>query len=395
MRMARASATVGVVIALGMAGLAVATRTTGVDATVAMTFGVQALLGPMFAVIGAIVLRRHPTHAMGWFCLGIGVTSAIDEGLRGLVTAQPLPTEEAWVVAATIVADVTGMLAFASLIVFLPLIFPNGHPASPRWRWVVRSGVVLTVVSVLLSLMEPGALEVWEGKEVMVSPTNPLGLDIGVNVVLLADAVAIVAMFWFLAGIASLVVRYRSDRTVRQQIKWVLFGSFMAMVGVLLTAIPALMAVGDLVSSLAFAAIPASIGLAITRYRLYDIDRVFSRTLAYAIVLTVLAGVYAGSVLAFSTLTRRATGDASDLVVAISTLLAAAAFQPLRRRILRTIDRRFNRGAYDAQQTLDGLSRRLRDQVDSERIVTDLQTTVSSAVQPCSVRVVLFTPSVP
>lgn len=395
MRLARVSSTVGVVVAIAMAVLSVATRTTGVDATVAMTFGVQALLGPMFAVIGAIVLRRHPRHAMGWFCLGVGVASAIDEGLRGLVTAQPLPTEEAWVVAATIVADITGMLAFASLIVFLPLIFPNGHPASPRWRWVVRSGVVLTVVSVLLSLVEPGTLEVWAGEDVMVSPTNPLGLDLGVDIEALADAVAAIAMLWFLAGIASLVVRYRSDRTVRQQIKWVLFGSFMAIVGVLLTAIPALMAVGDLVSSLAFAAIPISIGLAITRYRLYEIDRFFSRTLAYAIVLTVLAGFYAGSVLAFSTLTRRATGDASDLVVAFSTLLAAAAFQPLRRRVLRVIDRRFNRGAYDAQQTLDGLSRRLRDEVHAERIVTDLQTTVAAAVQPSTVQVVLLAPSAP
>ena len=379
-----------------MAMVALVSRTRGVPIDIAITYAVQASTGPLFAAIGVIVLRRHHRHRMGWFCLGLGVISAIDEGLRGLVTAQPLPSDEPWVIASVIAADVFGNLAFAAAVVFLPLLFPDGRPAGPRWRWVVYSAVGITALSLVTSLVEPGPLSIWVGDEVVVSRTNPLAFNAGpVDIEMIDDLIAMLATVWFLAGIASLVIRFRRDQAVRQQIKWVLLGSTVALAGVMLTTVPALMAVGDLVSSIAFAAIPITMGIAITRYRLYEIDRLVSRTLAYTIVLTVLAGFYAGSVLAFSTLTRRATGDASDLVVAFSTLLAAAAFQPLRRRVLRVIDRRFNRGAYDAQQTLDGLSRRLRDEVHAERIVTDLQTTVASAVQPSSVQVVLLAPSAP
>lgn len=392
------SLVIGSVISVAVTALAATTaylRTRDVPVDIAVSYGAQALTGPLFAAVGAVILTRRPGHRMGWFCLALGFASTGDEFLRALLTAEPLPSTQSWVAPAVLVSDVLGNLAFTGFAIFLPLLFPDGDVPSPRWRWVLWSGAGLIGTSVVTSLLTAGPLHVWVGdEEVVAVARNPLGMSpFGVGLEPITDAISALAMAYFIAGLAALITRFRRDLVARRQIKWILLGFLAAVGSVLLTAVPGLQDVGNVLSSLAFAVVPVTIGVAITRYRLFEVDRLLSRTVSYLVVVLVLVGLYAGSVLGLSSVARAVTGESGDVVVALSTLAVAAAFQPVRRRVQSTVDRRFNRRRYDANRTLDAFGRSLRDELDGEAIAAALGRAAGRSLQPQGLSVLLTTRS--
>lgn len=373
----------------------VTVRTRGVPLELAVSLGAQALTGPLFAAVGATVLARHRGHRMGRFCLALGAISAGDEFLRAFLTTRTLPSEHVSDVLASLVSGALGMAAFAAFTIFLPLLFPTGDVPGPRWRWVLRGAVVLTAVSLLASLFAAGPMTFLVGETEVVAVTrNPLGIrPLGIDLRVIGDVVATVAVAWFLAGIAATVVRFRRDPVARRQILWFAWGLVIAIGMVMLTAVPGLQSHADVLASLAFAWIPVSIGIAITRYRLYEIDRIISRTVGYLLLSGVLVGAYLVSVLTLGSVARSLTTAGDDLVVAASTLLVAALFRPLRRRVQTLVDRRFNRARYDAERTLATLGSRLRDEVDLDALRDELRTAAAATLQPASSSVWLRLPS--
>jgi hypothetical protein len=202
-----------------------------------------------------------------------------------------------------------------------------------------------------------------------------------------------VALIVALAGVAALAVRYRrSAGDERQQMKWIVAAGIAGLALILVAAlgsavVAAPQQVGSIVWAGAGSAVPAATTAAILRYRLYDIDRVVSRTVSYAIVTGAIVGLYVGAV----ALADRVLGFSSNVAVAASTLAAAAAFQPLRRRVQHAVDRRFDRAAYDARRVADAFSLRLRNAVDVDRVTGDLLSTVATAVAPANASVWLVT----
>jgi hypothetical protein len=254
---------------------------------------------------------------------------------------------------------------------------PTGSLPSPRWRWWARGMAVAAVVGLVSSVLGPlavRALAEW------------LPVARGVAFVITGLAIPV--------GAASLVVRFRRARGLeRQQLRWLAVGG--APVAVAVLAIAALVLAGNEVSlgwlvGVCLAVLPLAIGAAILRYRLYDLDRIISRTLAYGLLTLVLSGAYAGVALGLGQL----LGRTSSLAVAVATMTVAAVFQPARRRIQRAVDRRFNRRRHDAAQTIQAFSARLRQQVDLEVLTAELLGVVEQTMQPTQVSLWLR-PTVP
>ena len=337
---------------------------------------------PMCAV-GLIVARRQPGNPIGWLLLVIpaAVLLSLDAGPYALLVYRMgyrLPFGPAAVLLAN---AYWAVLTIALPLVFL--LFPDGVLPSPRWRWVLWSyltagaglfvvayaGIVTIIVTQGVHLDASGGLAGFDhpsGSTAWVSKVNAL--------------FPALLVFWPVFA-ARLVLSWRGasgDR--RQQLKWLMAGSAVAVAGfVISNVVPALdpgaIAVGVGV------VLPVCLGVAILKYRLYDIDRIISRTLAYAIVTGLLVGVYAGLVL----LTTQVFRVHTPVAVAVSTLAAAALFNPLRRRVQRAVDRRFNRARYDADQTVAALAARLKDAVDLDSVRNDLASVVHQALEPAHV----------
>jgi len=332
-----------------------------------------------FATIGLVLALRRPVNPIGWLYGAAGLAWAytlpmspwIDQLVR---EHRPLPLVARFVAA-------TGDLSWAPAIalgVTLPaLLLPNGRLRSPRWRLVVGMSVTgITLISVAGPL-SPGPLE-------EMGIDNPFGLAGPAGAVAGALAILGVLLHWLSLPPAAVcvVLRFRSSRGVeRQQMRWVAAGAAGAVVGLLVSLPAGLGLVPNAISHVIFLALllpPVAIAVAVLRYRLYDLDRVISRTLTYAL-LTVLLGLgYAGVVLGLG----RLLPDSSSLVVAAATLVAVAAFSPLRRRVQGLVDRRFNRRRYDAARTLEGFAARLRDQVDLDALHGELLAVVDQTMQP-------------
>lgn len=278
-------------------------------------------------------------------------------------------------------------IASAPMAGLLFLWFPDGRPPSRRWRpvgWAI--GVSIVALLVLTPLL-PGPLDAFPTLE------NPVGLPVDratIEPVLMACF--LLQFLGVLGGAASLLARLVWSRGVeRQQVKW--FASAAAVFAVF-TLVTGPLDVGTLmvqalVEILASVLLTIAIGVAITRHRLYDIDRIVSRTLAYLGVTAVSVGIYLTSVLAFGAAARALTGQRGDLVVAASTLAVAAAFQPVRVRVQGFVDRRFDRSRYDAARTIDRFGRAVRDEVDAAAIVDGLRDTTAGTFGAQHVSVVL------
>jgi len=326
-----------------------------------------------FAVVGALVAARTGNN-LGWLLLGTGVGAAVVLVTRvyaARVPASELPAAEwvGWIF--TVILWIT-----APLLVLPVLLFPDGRLPSPRWR-----PVVWVVIIDWLALMVCPALS-----DVNFSSNFPRLRDPVMLVAPLGTAYNLAEVIWtlvFPVGAAAMIVRFRrSGHEQRLQLKWFMYASAIAAVIVLAAS---QFGGNDPLAAfeIAFTLIPAAVGIAILKYRLYDIDRLISRTLAYAIVTGLLVGVYAGLVLLATQVFRLHT----PVAVAAATLAAAALFNPLRRRVQHTVDRRFNRVRYDADQTVAAFAAQLRDAVDLDAVRADLVAVVNKAVEPSRISV--------
>jgi hypothetical protein len=353
-----------------------------------------------FAVIGALILTRQPGNRIGWlFCalgLSVSLPAALDAYALYALTARP----EAALPAATAAAWVASWSSAPSLflgLVLLPLLYPTGRPPSPRWRpvvWLTGLGLLLGILALAL---RPGSMQ---ASEVPVA-TNPVGIT---GAARLLDAFETIATWLFvvlfLAAVASVVVRFRGARGVeRQQLKYFMYATVAILAGFLLLPPAAQMVadpsefVVDALISVLLLGWPVALGVAVLRYRLYAIDRLVNRTLVYGLLTVVLGGIYAGIVLVLGQVFGELGAKPPSWAVAGATLAAAALFQPLRRRIQQAVDRRFNRRRYDAVQTIEAFSARLRDEIDLNTLSAELLVVVNHAMQPTQASLWLRPPS--
>jgi hypothetical protein len=267
------------------------------------------------------------------------------------------------------------------LLSFVLLLTPTGSLPSPRWRWWARVTVAAPVTLLVATAVASGPLD--PKYQAVGGPFDFRGLG-GALLVVNQLALAVTTLAVVVAA-GSLVVRFRRARgTERQQLRWVaLAAALVVPAGVAVLGGMALGATVVLTWAIGacVAVLPLAIGAAILRYRLYDLDRIISRALAYGVLTVLLGGGYAGVVLGLGQL----LGRQSSLVVAGATLAVAALFQPARRRIQRAVDRRFNRRRYDAAQTITGFSARLRQQIDLDTLTTELLAVVAQTMQPTQV----------
>ena len=353
-----------------------------------------------FPIVGALIASRRPHNPIGWICLAVGLLWMLG-GLSEQYTSYGIAKPGSVPYLATIVALIQWMwiIPVGLLGTYLLLLFPDGMLPSSRWRplaWL--SGAVMVLLGVD-SVLAPGPLTDLEGVR------NPFGLE---GAPWLVDAGIVLLLLFvtcILASAISLVSRYRrSGGEVREQIKWIaLAGAFVGLLAFLMTtlgllivpeamsgsggSLPSWLQVLIYVMNLSFAGVPVAIGLAILRYRLYAIDLIINRTLVYVTLTATLALVYLGGVAATQRVFRVLTGQEQQpqLAVVISTLVIAALFNPLRRRIQRFIDRRFYRSKYDARKTLEGFSAKLRDKTDLDALSGDLVGVVRVTMQPAHV----------
>jgi hypothetical protein len=336
-----------------------------------------------FAAVGLVIARRQPGNPIGWvmvvFTLVYVLGAAASDyavlyyrlGYRGLPLA-PL----------ALLLSAVEAPSFAMFPVVI-LVFPDGSVPGRRWRWAVRAYAGLVAFVLALLLAAPAAAlaahdvrlnrvgNLTSSNHLAEWLTNPPGW-------LIVPVIAAIVIIG-LSFVGHQALSWRAaegDR--RQQLKWLACGGAVAAVSLLLAAA---LGVAELLAGLA--ALPVSIGVGILRYRLYDIDRIISRTLAYTLVTGLLVGVYAGLVL----LATRILSVHTPVAVAAATLAAAALFTPLRRRVQQAVDRRFNRARYDADQTVTAFAARLKDAVDLDSIRDDLAGTVHQALEPAHVSV--------
>ena len=326
-----------------------------------------------FALVGALIAARTGNN-LGWLLLAAATVSAVSVAAKAYAartgTAE-LP-QAAWMGwAFTLLLGIEQPLFF-----LIPVLYPDGRLPSPRWRpvvWVVIiAGVAELVASAISNVNFTSNFPALRDPVTMVAPLETV-----------YNAATTIGPLAFLVGAASLVVRFRrSGQEQRLQIKWFMYASAFAAV--------AIFALGMLDNDLLLPGfevvvllIPAAVGVAILKYRLYDIDRLISRSLAYAIVTGLLVGLYAGLVLLATQVLRLH----APVAVAAATLTAAALFSPLRRRVQRLVDRRFNRVRFDADQTVAGFAAGLRDAVDLDTVRADLLAVVNRAVEPAHVSV--------
>ncbi|MDQ6650066.1 MAG: hypothetical protein M3Z02_08130 [Actinomycetota bacterium] len=337
-------------------------------------YGWEPALGVAFPIFGALVASRRPENRVGWLMCAIGLVVAA-EMLVGEYTAWCLSSGRSGTPGLVWVAWVNEWLwvpPFTSVLTLVLLLFPDGRPPSPRWRPAVAVAAVgICGLSVSVAL-HPGPLVDFP---VFANPvTGPAVVRTAAGAA--GAAVAISA----LAGIAALLGRFvRASGVERLQVKWFAFAAFAAVVEVAVAVnLNAHSVISAVAQFVAVGALPAAMGLAILRYRLYDIDRIISRTVSYAVLTGLLVGTYAALV----TLVTRLLPASSSVAVAASTLVVAALFQPLRRRVQVVVDRRFNRARYDAEHTVEAFSRRLRAEVDLDSVHRDLLAVVSRTMEP-------------
>jgi hypothetical protein len=269
-------------------------------------------------------------------------------------------------------------LGYSLIFPIVAITFPDGHLPSPKWRWPTGIALGALATATILVVLRPG--------EILgtASSRNPLGIDaLPAWLSILADPLTSVGVVLIsVLGIAAVVTRYRRGSGLeRQQLRWFVAAVLLAAVPFTISPLPAGGAGWIVVATFGLLLVPTSVWIAVTRYRLYEIDRLISRGVSWAILSGLLVGVYAGAVLVLQGLLGGVT-QGETVAVAASTLLAAALFQPLRRRIQSVVDRRFNRAQYDADRTVQALAVRLRDEVDPNDIRVTVLATVGRAVAP-------------
>jgi hypothetical protein len=343
------------------------------DVIVSVGFG-------MFAVVGALLVARRPGNLIGWI-LSVAslvvLASALETYAAYVMTTRGRPD---WLAVVGAWVNSWYWLVFLALVfVYLPLLFPDGRLPSRRWLSVaVVPGIGLVPMVVLGALVDT-----LRGQDIDYRIDNPIGIEglAHVEDLLVIWVLGGFFVFGSLGAVASLAVRFRRSGGIeRQQLKWFLF------VAAPVPIAPFLDSLSGILGALAFAwvllGLPVAIGIAVLKHRLYDIDLVINRTLVYGSLTAMLALVYFGGVAGLQRLLSPLVGEGNGFAIVASTLLIAALFQPLRRRVQGFIDRRFYRRKYDAQETLLGFGARLRDGTDLEALSDDLVGVVRETMEP-------------
>jgi len=342
-----------------------------------------------FSTVGALVASRRPENPVGWLlCLyGLVITISHFSAQYAIyaLLSQPnsLPAGEAlvWIVS-WILPIIIGIQVFSYLL------FPTGRLPGRRWRWLAWLTVAFILVGVISSAFSPGAL-----MGVLGPIENPLGIE-GFSNVYYKAILFIMASLLTVAAALSVFMRLRRAVEVeRQQIKWFAYAAAAYVSATILAyIIPGVIdtplwfeRVGFALNIVFIPTIPIAIGIAILRYRLYDIDLLINRTLVYGSLTATLVALYFGGIVLLQRVFVALTSEQSTLAVVASTLLIAALFSPLRRRIQSFIDRRFYRRKYDASKTLEAFSSKLRDETDLEALNNDLVGVVRETMQPAHV----------
>ena len=386
--LARSLVALSVALLLGGIALARTTRSTAAE----LPFGSEAELGSAvaslvtlltFSVVGAIVASRHRRNTIGWLFCSIGLVVGLNalaggyaefwvesrSGIKGLGEMAAWFSSWSWI-----------PLVFVSTS-FLLLLFPDGRLLSPRWRpvaWCAGLGITGFVMGYAL---DAGPLEDFP------QIVNPYGVDspvVGIGTV----ASSFLVGGSMVASAFSVIVRLRrAGRVERQQIKWLAYGGAVVVGAIFLGGVISIWSVpvSIAVITVALLGLPVITGIAIVRYRLYDIDVIINRTLVYGSLTVMLGATYYGGVVLLQQLLRVLTGQGSTLAIVASTLTIAALFNPLRHRVQAIVDRRFYRKKYDAAKTLEDFSARLRDETDLNALSNDLVGVVRETMQPAHV----------
>jgi hypothetical protein len=344
-----------------------------------------------FSLVGAVVGSRRPENPIGWLFCAIGVFAAIvllsSEYAAYALLAQPdsLPGGlamvwiRAWV-----------WVPYVGLFVLLFLVFPEGWPQSRALRWFTSLVLFVIAYGTVLAAFSPGPIDAIGG-----AVENPLGMEalrgVGTN-----SAVGPVESMLYVLGIVAAATLFgrmrRAEGVERQQIKWFTYATVVLVCGAVLdftiseaTGLRWLGEIGFVLNMVGLAGMPMAIGIAVMRYRLYNIDRIINRTLVYGALTATLLALYFGVIVLLQRVFVVLTGEKSTLAVVASTLLIAALFNPLRRRIQSFIDRSFYRRKYDAAKTLEKFSMKLRDETDLDAVSDDLVGVVRETMQPVHV----------
>jgi hypothetical protein len=347
--------------------------------------GQDLIIFATFVTVGLVIAWHRPANPIGWIILagvdfqGLGIAASVYITLARspgyhLPVGPLVWLDSAWFVG-------------ISAVLLVILLFPDGAPPSRRWRPVMWSYIAMvgcylacTYAAVIVALAEHRTRIDANGTPDFIN--HPVGWYAAATSVF--DV--LLPAFWLSFVVAQAMSWRRSSDERRQQLKWLLAGAGILAVGQAviqpIESNPNLSAAAqgilNTVSAVTLAALPVGLAVAILRYRLYEIDRIISRTLAYAIVTGVLVGVYAGLVL----LATQVLSVKSPVAVAAATLATAALFNPVRRRVQRIVDRRFNRARYDADQMVTAFAARLKDAVDLDAVQADLATLVQRALEP-------------
>jgi len=339
------------------------------------------LSAAVFTLVGVLILYRTDGNRIGWVMAAIGLSLFVS-GVADLADEE------------SAIALAVGGALWLSWFVLLGLLvywFPTGRPVTPRWRFLGWLAVPMALISASYVVAETLCVEEAPGGDCEVWVDNPIGIA-GVPNPEYGDLSTVgymVLIVFIVLSATSLVVRFIRARGVeRLQLKWFAFAVVSLILATVaqetladLTPIPTL--AWDLFWGVAVLALPVAIGLSVLRYRLYEIDRIVSRTVTYLLVVGLLASVFFGAV----TLITSFLPAESDLAVAASTLTVAALFNPVRRRVQVWIDRRFNRARYDAQKVMDAFAESLRDRVDAAELSDGWRDVVAETMQPAAVSV--------
>ena len=349
------------------------------------SLGIDAALALAFPTVGAIIASGRPGNAVGWTFCAIGLCGGASiffaqYGIYALVTnPDSLPAG----VIATWIATWVWLPSVTLTITFLLLLFPHGRLLSPRWRPVAWLAAAVTMAGTVLLAIVP-----WDLLNPGVPAQNPVGVEsLGYLGIAPPVPIFLIGIPTTLLSVASLVLRFRRSRgEERQQLKWFVYAGVL-IVGALFIPLLVPGAASSVLQLLVMPLLPVAAGVAILRHRLYEIDLLINRTLVYGSLTAMLALVYFGGVAATQAIFQALTGQEQQpqLAIVVSTLVIAALYNPLRRRIQGFIDRRFYRRKYDAAKTLEAFSAKLRDETDLDALNAELVGVVRERMQPAHV----------
>ena len=377
---------------LGIGGRMVVIAIVALALAIGLTSGTGLFEAAPYGVVGGFLAIRRPGNPIGWLLLAGAWSFALSSFTVPATAAEltsgavPAPVLALAVIQA---ASGGGMLI---LLLAITVVFPSGRIPGGRWGQVARLAIATVVVLSVVILFAPTISVNVEGVQSGGAITNPLAVAPGWPAwIVVSQGGGPIALVLTAAGIMAMFVRLRRARGVeRAQLRWlvwsmgfIVFGFVVGLVGAstLENGLNGLVWVPAII---AFSLPPVAIGIAVLRYRLYEIDRLISRTISWAVVTLILGACFVLVILVAQALIAPVTGS-SELAVAGSTLLVAALFQPIRRRVQRLVDRRFNRARYDAEATINAFAGRLRDEVDLDQLRAEIVATVTRTVEPSSV----------